>query len=346
MKKTIVKSKKTKVRDSNMELLRIVAMILVMVVHADFRALGWPSTEDIGLNNMLPRFLVESFSIICVDTFVLLSGWYGIRFKWNRLGELFFQVLFFLLIGVGIWFLTVRNHQESYGILIRHLLLFGNWDYWFVKCYVLLYVFSPILNAFVENCTKRQFLAVLVMFFVMQTYLGWITDGVKWYADGYSGISFMGLYLLSRFIRLHPNALIVEHKLWFYLFVYVALAVLNGLLAYYVFISGHIALYKRLFYYINPLVIIQAIAFLLFFSKLEFKSRIINWIAISSFAIYLLHSSFAGELVYDGTISAIYKRYSHVSMVFLVTIFLVIVFVTSILLDKLRLYFWKKLIIE
>lgn len=35
-----------KERDSNIELLRIVAMILVMIVHASFLAIGVPQTID------------------------------------------------------------------------------------------------------------------------------------------------------------------------------------------------------------------------------------------------------------------------------------------------------------
>ena len=86
-----------KQRDSNMELLRIIAMLLVMIVHADFRALSCPSTLDTNLypDSSFLRFFVESVSIICVNVFVLLSGWFGIRLKKERLLELGFQVLFF-----------------------------------------------------------------------------------------------------------------------------------------------------------------------------------------------------------------------------------------------------------
>ena len=85
------------VRDSNMELLRIIAMLLVMVVHVDFRALGIPVFEEVQTNPFSSsfRFLTESFSFISVNVFVLLSGWYGIKFKLDRLWEFLFQVFFF-----------------------------------------------------------------------------------------------------------------------------------------------------------------------------------------------------------------------------------------------------------
>ena len=70
-------------RDSNMELLRVVSMLLVLVVHAGFRALSVPTPAEAvsAPGSTLLRFFSESASIICVNVFVLLSGWYGIRFR-------------------------------------------------------------------------------------------------------------------------------------------------------------------------------------------------------------------------------------------------------------------------
>lgn len=53
---------KERKRQSNIELLRIVSMILVMVVHADFKALGIPSQNEIidfPVSSFM-RFFIES----------------------------------------------------------------------------------------------------------------------------------------------------------------------------------------------------------------------------------------------------------------------------------------------
>ena len=82
-----------KVRQSNVELLRIITMILVMIVHANFRALSAPTVADAVTTptSVFLRFLTESFSIICVNVFVLISGWFGIHFNWKRFMEFLFQ---------------------------------------------------------------------------------------------------------------------------------------------------------------------------------------------------------------------------------------------------------------
>ena len=122
MKLTIQQTKS--VRDSNMELLRIIAMILVMIVHANFRALPIPSVEDCNIEcgSSFLRFFTESFSIICVNLFILLSGWYGIKFKINRLIEFIFQVLFFSIVCCLIYYI-INPFEGNITSIISNILL-------------------------------------------------------------------------------------------------------------------------------------------------------------------------------------------------------------------------------
>ena len=81
-----------KERDSNIELLRIVAMLLVMMVHANFFTLGPPSQTDINTSfvSSFMRFFCESLCIICVNVYILISGWFGINAKAKRIIEFIF----------------------------------------------------------------------------------------------------------------------------------------------------------------------------------------------------------------------------------------------------------------
>ena len=55
-------SSSTKNRDSNIELLRIIAMFLVLVVHANFFTLGFPTSEQ-SVNQMIPTVSVQKWRI-------------------------------------------------------------------------------------------------------------------------------------------------------------------------------------------------------------------------------------------------------------------------------------------
>ena len=93
-----------KVRNSNMEMLRLLAMFMVLVYHADFLSLGVPKM-DFAMNasqwiDSSLRFLIQSACVVCVNVFVMLSGWFGIRPKLDRFISFLFQVTFFTIVGI------------------------------------------------------------------------------------------------------------------------------------------------------------------------------------------------------------------------------------------------------
>lgn len=73
---------------------------------------------------------------------------------------------------------------------------------WFVKCYLGMFIMAPILNAFVEKLTKEH-LVQCCSLFIFQTIYGWFSNGAPYFEKGYSAFSFMGLYLLARYVRIY-----------------------------------------------------------------------------------------------------------------------------------------------
>jgi hypothetical protein len=72
-----------KERDSNIELLRIVAMILVMIVHASFLAIGVPQTIDAMSHYRISTYY--SVSLIEATVCSLCKCLYfDIRLVWNK----------------------------------------------------------------------------------------------------------------------------------------------------------------------------------------------------------------------------------------------------------------------
>ena len=82
-----------------MELLRLVAMLSVILFHLDFLGMGIELhvIEASPLSTILGVVGLKSLTMSCVNLFVLVSGWYGIRFTLHKLGALVFQVLFYSL---------------------------------------------------------------------------------------------------------------------------------------------------------------------------------------------------------------------------------------------------------
>ena len=333
-----------KTRDSNMELLRLVAMLLIMVVHANFRALPKPDAAAIVAcpSSAFLQFLAEGFSIVGVNVFVMLSGWYGIKPRLVRFSELIFQISFFGLLCLGIeWAVT---GQIPSGAMLTVLMLDPS-AYWFVKVYIALYLFAPVLNSFVEHATRQQFEWVLVAAFGFMFVFGWLFKATTWIGEGYSLPWFMCLYLLARYMRTYQprfTQFSCSTDLCIYLGVVAFLTVA-------VFVLRHYNLGGVLYFYCCPLVVLGAMYLLLFFSKLSpsFEGAwggVINWLGISALSIYLTHSSnFLGKY-YDGYIRQWFYGESRFTFILYAALLIIVVFFGSILLDKIRLLLWRKVL--
>ena len=325
-------------RDSNMELLRIVSMLLVLIVHSCFKSVGAPLLNEIiesPFTSFL-RFFCESFSIICVNVFILISGWYGVHLKPGRLFSFVFQVLF---IGVVIYFVfRIFGLVNAWNVSDWFELLFFRRDLWFVNAYIVFYIFTPVLNAFVEHTDRERLKQFLILFFVVQSFFG-VFLSEAFFLDGYSPLSFFGLYLMARYARLYPNRCTTFNKKCD-LGIYVAVTFFLALFSF-----GIVRLFGRgghvLFAYSSPFVILSAFYFFLFFTKIPFQSHVVNWIARSAFAIYLLHSDpLIINKYYCDLILRWNTEYDLLSFLLYTSLYILFIFAISILIDKIRIAVW------
>lgn len=99
----------------------------------------------------------------------------------------------------------------------------------------------------------------------------------------------------------------------------------------------------RVYSYANPLVVAASLGLLLWFAQLKIKvNKTVNWIAKSSFAVYLLHTN---QCVFDPifkTISlGVYNKFSGFAYLAVILVVLTIVFAAGILIDQPRKWLWK-----
>lgn len=330
-----------KLRDSNMELLRIFSMFLVLVYHANFLSFGVPTAEDAVSSPFMcfGRLSLESFCNVCVNVFILISGWYGIKPKWNRGLEFLFQVVFIMAVTLCVNCVAFGHHLCLNDI--KDLLLLND-VMWFPKSYLLLYCMAPILNAFVEKTEKRLFAKILICFFLFQFAYGWLCGGVGWFMGGYSTISFIGLYLLARYCRLYPMKWMIRFSASVYLLACLCVSLIVAL-GWFVFMMKEIDASRWLQAYNSPFVILQSVLLLLAFNKLSFHSKIINWTAASCFAVYVFHCSPGMLNKYVEVVNSIHDSNNTFVFLILLTLFIVMVFYISILIDKVRIAVWRRI---
>lgn len=325
-----------KVRDSNMELLRIVSMFLVLLVHADYLSLGAPSSLDVAIHpaESFMKMLFYSISTVCVNCFVLLSGWYGIRPKLKRLGEFLFQVFFISGLTLSVYILCSRQRIDVDDI--KSLFLLTD-DLWFVKSYLVLYLLSPALNSFCGTSSRRQYQLVLCGLFLLQTVLGWGFVVVPWFDGGYSPLSFILLYLLGQYLHRYPSKY-TDRSSTPHLACYVCMTVLCAAIN---FISLYVGIGEGVAWmsYISPIVIFNSVLLLLYFSKLSLHSKKVNWVARSCFAVYLVHCTRHVLEWYCEEVRANYGGNNYLT----IAVLMLSIYASAILLDKARIYVWELL---
>lgn len=158
--------RKEKKRMANFELLRILAMVMVVVMHFLSHSDSLIVLEK-PLNGVrVLGSLLEAFSLVAVNTYLLLSGYLGVRssFRPGKAVSLLCQIWFYaLLIPLVLKLFGVPVVATELGIygLVQYLFPIETEHYWFATSYFMLYLLTPMLNRAAVNLTKRQFGIVL-----------------------------------------------------------------------------------------------------------------------------------------------------------------------------------------
>lgn len=336
----------TKTRSSNFELLRLLAMLLVLILHANYLTFHFPTNEALHSQPIesLGRIWSEALAIVGVNVFVLISGYFGIRLRIKGIASLLFQAAFYT---IGIYLTLVALGLEPFQTkaFIRTLYPLDRSKEWFLPTYLSLMIFTPFLNAFVQKQDERGLRHYLIFFYSLSILFGFLSDQLD-VKNGYSLFSFCEIYLLGRYFRLYPET-INRYKTSTLVSIYFGVSFAQSLALFaYGYTSGQPivanALTGKFLSYASPINILTASALFLSFSRLKIESRAINWIASSTFAVYLIHCN--GRLIgyYTGYVHGLS---THPLIVFLSMVagFILLVFAGSILIDKIRLLLWERI---
>ena len=323
----------TEKRQSNIELLRIIAMFMILGLHVNYLAVTAPNAQDIATSPLISfmRIFMENICIVGVNVFVLISGWFGINFKTKGLSSFLFQCIFISLL-IFIAFAVTGEVEVNQTNIMSVFLIYKN-AYWFVWAYLFLYILAPVLNSFIDNTNKTTVKKVIILFFVIQT-ITFIFTKTDFSKDGYSPLSFIGLYLLARYFRLYGN----NHGKYKYLAIYLICALCSTLIYFIPACLGNDrnSILTKSIAYTNPFNIAGALCLLLYFNNINLKSRFINWVASSCFAVYLFHMHFCIGDHYLRFAKNIYENFSGVTYLAVIIGFMIIVFAIAVLIDKAR----------
>lgn len=277
-----------KKRDSNLELFRIVTMLLIIahhyVVNSELMSDDGPLTVFPTAARSLFLLLFGAWGKIGINCFVMITGYFMCKSqitakKFAKLvGEWLFYRYVILLI-----FIVLGYDAMTLKSIIKLAIPISMIEQNFTPCFVVFWLFIPFLNKITAIITERQHLYLLMLLGFTYVLLGTIhrvsMNYVSW---------FVVLYFIASYIRLYPKKWMNNNVICgVFLLLSVALAaasifvcVKTGRFAYYFVTDSNTVL----------AVIVGVFAFLFFRNIRIPYSRFINAVGASTFGVFLIHA--------------------------------------------------------
>lgn len=274
-------SEPTSPRSSGIELLRIIAMTLIVCGHFFYHGFEHTLKLTSAYRALAP------LHICGVNLFFLISGWFGIRFSLRSLMRLVGITFFFSALNVGL--LAVSGHEVEHKILYD-LFLFpvSRGGYWFIMVYCALMILSPLLNAGIGNIGRDRFNAFMLLFTFLTLYSCGL-GGNYVNVNGYTIMQAVWLYLVATWLR-HNVTLTSRIHSWIFAAGFIVSSAIT---------SAGFCMTKdyKFINYNAPAVACASICLFILFTRIELRNRVINMIAPAAFGCYLLQDGLFGRQV-------------------------------------------------
>ena len=161
----------TEKRQTGIELLRIVAMMMIVLMHflshsGNLLEPGTPFSLSAATGTIL-----ENLCLGAVNAYVFISGYYGSRrnYKPSKTVRFLCQIWFYSLLIPLVLMLFHQHTKFQEGIygVIYYLFPIETEHYWFATSFLMLMLLSPFLNRAVKFLSHKKFQIALVGVFVL-----------------------------------------------------------------------------------------------------------------------------------------------------------------------------------
>ncbi len=291
-----------KKREPGFELLRIVAMLMIITLHYNGRSeallqLGLPAT---GVN--IFANILEAFCITGVNTYVLLTGFFLSKGK-VRLGKLLQLIcqVYFYTIGISLAMVLVGTYalhqQNSLYKMVQYIFPISSEHYWFVTAYVIMFALAPVMNAAVEKLERKQLKTVILLLLIWFCFIKSVVP-VLFSFDryGYDYGWFICLYLIAAYIRKYNVVLFrtAKNSAFVFLLSSLVIATMSISLYYINYNWGGLVHYSDVPFHYNFIFALTGslglFSFFRFYRMRENRfADIVRFVGPLTFGVYLLH---------------------------------------------------------
>jgi hypothetical protein len=333
-----------KVRSSNLELFRIISMLLIIahhyVVNSGLSSLDGPLYDDNFSVKSIIMFLFGAWGKTGINCFIMITGYFMCtsQITAKKYVKLLLEVFLYKIV-IYLLFLCIGLETFSVMSLVDRLLIIRNVKDNFVGCFLLFYLLIPFLNILIKNINEKQHIRLLALLGFTYIFFGTMPkfnvnmNYVSW---------FTVLYFIASYIRLYPKEIFSKKAFWG------AVTIISMLLSAASVIgclwlsirTGTNMAYRFVTDSNTALAVMTGVSSFMFFKNLSVPySKFINTLGASTFGVLLIHGNgnVCDWLWYDFlNNTGVYKE----SYVFIHAVLSVIgVFIVCTIIDLLRIRF-------
>lgn len=285
-----------KVRNSNLELYRIIVMFLIVAHHF---VVNSSLAITLGLDPLSPKslffYLFGAWGKTGINCFVLITGYFmctsNITLK--KFLKLIFQIEFYNFI-ISLCFMLAKYDDFTLTNFLFNLLPVQSVGDAFVSCFLLFWLTIPFLNILIKGIDKQMHFRLIILALFIYTGMSFVPKAgptmnyVSW---------FIVLYFISSFIRLYPESIYKHDKAGFWgvvTIVFILISMCGIVLVLWIMQRFSRAMDPYLFVQDSNHIfaVLIGVSSFLCFKNLKIKNnKLINMVAASTFGIFLIHSN-------------------------------------------------------
>ncbi len=336
-----------KSRMVNLELLRCVAMMMVVVRHY----LGKGNLlADLSVENLeaagIAAWGLEAFCIVAVNLYMLISGYFLCEssFKLSRLLKLLLQVWIYSvaigLLAAAIGLVSAEEFTTYYLLQLIFPVSMGH--YWFITAYVFLYLLLPLVSMAVKRMTKEQLqITVIILLTAFCLLKSVLPVRLEMDAKGYDCLWYLCVFLTAAYIRRFGIPFLQKKGRGVIIYIVSALLIFGGTMClHFIYVkTGSMGLLIKVFIeYNHVLPFLAAVGLFAAFLRTRIGGKPVGVIcAVSPYTlgVYLLHENIGVRYVWQKWLGA--ERISNVAELIVWTAIAVIaVFAAGVLVEAAR----------
>jgi len=285
-----------KARESNIELFRIIAMLLIVAHHFVVNS-GLMAEDGLIYNNPLSwrsLFLLVfgAWGKIGINCFVMITGYFMCTSKISikKFMKLFLEIMFYKIVIYSIFWIT-GYEVFSLGGFLKVIIPIRTVYNDFPNAFLLYYLLIPFLSILVRHLNEKQHIYLLLWCGFTYVFLGTVPgfsvkmNYVSWFSV---------LFVIASYIRLYPKKIYQNRRIWTWLtMIFVLLCVVSVIACAWLSAKTGRTLAFRFVSDSNTfLAVAVGVCAFMFFKNVKIRySKLINTAAASAFGVVLIHGS-------------------------------------------------------